>query len=72
MTSEGGRADPLLPATTGEAWSKNRNDQEPRCERPMRVSGFGFEVGSYRCGFSGIERNAEKTFRQVAFPDHRW
>ena len=23
--SEGGRADPLLPATTGEAWSKNRN-----------------------------------------------
>jgi len=23
--SEGSRADPLLPATTGEAWSKNRN-----------------------------------------------
>ena len=29
LTSEGGRADPLLPATTGEAWSKKRNVLEP-------------------------------------------
>ena len=27
--SEGGRADPLLPATTGERWSKNRNVRDP-------------------------------------------
>ena len=30
FTSEGGRARPLLPATTGEEWSKKRNDLEPR------------------------------------------
>lgn len=30
ITSEGGRADLLLPATTGEEWSKNHNVQEPR------------------------------------------
>ena len=27
ITSEGGSADPLLPATTGEEWSKKRNDE---------------------------------------------
>ena len=32
LISEGGRADPLLPATTGDAWSKNHNVIEPAPE----------------------------------------
>lgn len=40
FTSEGGRAGPLLPATTGEEWSKNRNDLEPR-EQARRESDVG-------------------------------
>ena len=44
--SEGGRADPLLPATTGEAWSKNRNVLGVH----RRRSGDLSSSESYACG----------------------